>query len=90
MPTDEELATTIDARLQEAVAGIISSRRDELELHGAHNVAVVVLDNNSGEWLAWEGSGNYFDSAHGGATLSARARMGRGARSEGYRRCRSP
>ena len=27
--------------------------------HGAHNVAVVVLDNATGEWLAWEGSGDY-------------------------------
>ena len=30
------------------------------------NVAVVVLDNARGEWLAWEGSGDYFDAAHGG------------------------
>ena len=25
-----------------------------------------MLDNRTGEWLAWEGSGDYFDSAHGG------------------------
>jgi penicillin-binding protein 1C len=37
-----------------------------LERHGAHNVAVVVLDNRTGEWLAWEGSGGYFDAEHGG------------------------
>ena len=30
--------------------------------HGARHVAVVVLDNATGEWLAWEGSGDYFDS----------------------------
>ena len=29
-------------------------------------MAVVVLDNARGEWLAWEGSGDYFDAAHGG------------------------
>jgi penicillin-binding protein 1C len=29
-------------------------------------VAVVVLKNDTGEWLAWEGSGDYFDAAHGG------------------------
>jgi penicillin-binding protein 1C len=28
---------------------------------------VVVLDNVRHEWLAWEGSGDYFDPAHGGA-----------------------
>ncbi len=26
-----------------------------------------MLDNRTGEWLAWEGSGNYFDHEHGGA-----------------------
>ena len=38
-----------------------------LDAHHADNVAVAVLDNRSGEWLAWEGSGNYADNAHGGA-----------------------
>ena len=28
---------------------------------------MAVLDNRTGEWLAWEGSGNYFDAEHGGA-----------------------
>ena len=46
---------------------IISSYREALDRHGASNVAVVVLDNARGEWLAWEGSGNYGDVAHGGA-----------------------
>jgi penicillin-binding protein 1C len=61
------IRTTIDARLQRAVSGIIESRRLELERHAARNVAVAVLDNATGEWLAWEGSGNYFDARHGGA-----------------------
>ncbi len=61
------IRTTIDARLQRAVNGVISAHRSDLEDHGAHNVAVVVLDNASGEWLAWEGSGNYLDGVHGGA-----------------------
>ena len=47
--------------------GIIRSQRPTLERYGAHNVAVVVLDNASGEWLAWEGSGDYNDAEHGGA-----------------------
>jgi penicillin-binding protein 1C len=58
--------TTIDGELQADVGGIIRSHRDTLTKHGAANVAVVVLDNVSGEWLAWEGSGDYFDAAHGG------------------------
>ena len=59
--------TTLDRDLQADVVGIIRARRDLLTRHGAFNVAVVVLDNASSEWLAWEGSGDYFDSEHGGA-----------------------
>lgn len=61
------IQTTLDARLQRDVEGIIRAERPALERHGAHNVAAVVLDNASGEWLAWEGSGDYSDTAHGGA-----------------------
>jgi penicillin-binding protein 1C len=61
------IETTIDAGLQADVNGIIRSERPALERHGASNVAVAVLDNRTGEWLAWEGSGDYFDTAHGGA-----------------------
>jgi penicillin-binding protein 1C len=41
------------------VQGIIRAERAALDRIGAHNVAVVVLDNLTGEWLAWEGSGDY-------------------------------
>jgi len=61
------IETTLDAGLQRIVRGIINARRKELTEHQAFNVAVAVLDNRTGEWLAWEGSGNYFDAAHGGA-----------------------
>jgi penicillin-binding protein 1C len=63
----DRIETTIDAGLQAEITGIISSQRALLDRHGASNVAVVVLDNARGEWLAWEGSGDYFDTAHGGA-----------------------
>ena len=62
----ERITTTLDAGLQADIAGVIESQRDVLTRHGARNVSVVVLDNASGEWLAWEGSGDYFDAAHGG------------------------
>ncbi|MBA3886001.1 MAG: penicillin-binding protein 1C [Acidobacteria bacterium] len=60
------IETTLDAALQADVTGIIRSHRTLLRRHGAGNVAVVVLDNQTGEWLAWEGSGDYFDAARGG------------------------
>lgn len=65
-PTGGRLETTLDAELQADVDGIVRSHREALESHGAHNVAIVVLANETGEWLAWEGSGDYFDRDHGG------------------------
>ncbi len=61
------IQTTLDAALQADIAGILQTHRAALDRHGAANVAVVVLDNLRGEWLAWEGSGDYFDAVHGGA-----------------------
>ena len=65
-PRPARIETTLDLALQRDVEGIIASERDSLDAHGAHNVAVVVLDNRTSEWLAWEGSGDYFDALHGG------------------------
>ena len=66
-----KIATTLNADLQADVAGIIRSHRAALDRHGAANVAVVVLDNARGEWIAWEGSGDYADREHGGTINGA-------------------
>jgi penicillin-binding protein 1C len=66
-PPPSRIVTTLDLDLQRAVEGIVAHERESLAAHGAANVAVVVLDNLSGEWLAWEGSGNFGDTAHGGS-----------------------
>ncbi len=58
---------SLDLDLQREVQGVIAARARDLEKHGAGNVAVAVMDNATGEWLAWEGSGAFFDPAHGGA-----------------------
>src|ERR1041385_9438791 len=52
--------TTLFRSLQREIAGIIAAQKRDLLGHGAHSVAVAVLDNRTGEWLAWEGSGDYF------------------------------
>ena len=65
-PRPARIETTLDLELQRSVTGIIETHRADLTRHGAHNVAVVVLNNATGEWLAWEGSGNYQDAEHGG------------------------
>jgi penicillin-binding protein 1C len=66
-PAPRRLETTLDAQLQREVAGIVAMHRARLLAHGAHNVAVAVLDNRTAQWLAWEGSGDYLDQEHGGA-----------------------
>ncbi len=65
-PRPARIETTLDSDLQADLAGILARHRDDLRAHGAFNVAVVVLENATGEWVAWEGSGDYFDNAHGG------------------------
>lgn len=65
-PRPTRIVTTLDATLQREVSGIVRAARPSLERHGARNVAAVVLDNATGEWLAWEGSGDYDDVDHGG------------------------
>jgi penicillin-binding protein 1C len=62
----QQIVTTLDAALQRDVRGIIRAARPALDRYGAHNVAAVVLDNATGGWLAWEGSGDYDDTEHGG------------------------
>ena len=59
--------TSLDARLQREVAGVIDAHRDDLLRHGAHSAAVAVMDNATGQWMAWEGSGDYFGDEFGGA-----------------------
>jgi penicillin-binding protein 1C len=66
-PAPARIDTTLDLELQRTVEAIVERERPSLRAHGASNVAVVVLDNARGEWLAWEGSGNYADAEHGGA-----------------------
>jgi penicillin-binding protein 1C len=69
-PRPARVVTTLDAELQRTIEGIVLSQRPLLERHGATNVAIVVLDNATSEWLAWEGSGD-FSGARGGAINGA-------------------
>jgi penicillin-binding protein 1C len=66
-PRPPRIETTLDLELQAEVEGILEQQRESLRQHGARNVAVVVLDNARGEWIAWEGSGDYLDTNFGGA-----------------------
>lgn len=61
------IRTTIDARLQRDVVGIARHNREVLRKRKAANVSVLVIDNATGAIRAWEGSGDYFAAATGGA-----------------------
>jgi penicillin-binding protein 1C len=63
-----EVATTLDARLQHALARVLGRHLAEpgLVRLGA-NGAVVVLDARTSDVLGYAGSADYFDTARGGA-----------------------
>ncbi len=69
------IVTTIDARLQRDVEGIVAAHRPLLDEIGARHAAVVVLDNRTGQWLAWEGSGSYGAVDEGAINGPASARQ---------------
>ena len=69
------IVTTIDARLQRDVEGIVAAHRPLLDEIGARHAAVVVLDNRTGQWLAWEGSGSYASPDEGAINGPAAARQ---------------
>ena len=69
-PKPARVVTTLDAELQRTVEGIVRSQRALLERHGAKNVAIVVLDNPTSQWLAWEGSGNFDDRTNRGGSIN--------------------
>lgn len=48
--------TTLDLELQADVEGLVHTHLTAIEDRGAHNAAVIVVDNASGEVLAWVGS----------------------------------
>lgn len=63
--SEKTILTTIDSALMKKISFIIESKKELLNKIGAANCAVVVLDNKSGEFIAWEGSGNYFSEEKG-------------------------
>jgi penicillin-binding protein 1C len=60
------IRTTLDGPLQDSVEKLLRSHLGVLTGHNVTNGAVVVLDNNTGEVLAWAGSADFFDARHAG------------------------
>ena len=66
-PSRPIVQTSLDLDLQREVSWLTSHAVDSWEKYGAGNAAVIVLDRNSNQVLAWVGSANYFDQRHAGA-----------------------
>jgi len=60
------IRTTLDFYLQQKVEEIVATRIDELKDYHVTNAAVLVLDNRSGDILAYVGSKDFFDETIAG------------------------
>lgn len=58
--------TTLDADLQRELEELVAAHLKTLTARHVTNAAVVVLDNASGDALAWVGSADFSDDAHQG------------------------
>lgn len=68
-----ELQTSLDPALQADVEEAVRAVLADLGPNQATAAAVLVVDNPSGEVLAYVGSANYLDAEHGGANDGIRA-----------------
>jgi penicillin-binding protein 1C len=70
----ERLDTTIDAGLQRVAEAETTAALAELSSKGVTAASVVVVDNATGDVLAYVGSPDFWDQEHGGQNDGARAR----------------
>lgn len=61
-----QIKTTLDYYLQQQVEEIVTRRIDELKDYHVTNAAVLVVENDTGDILAYVGSKDYFDDAISG------------------------
>lgn len=78
-PEQPFIYSTIDARLQRLVDGMLKDYLKELDKKGIKNGSVVVVKNKTGEVLALVGSRDFFDKADGGQVNGAFARRSPGS-----------
>jgi penicillin-binding protein 1C len=66
--------TTLDLDLQRDAEGLVRTHLAAAAAHGAHDAAAIVVDNATGEVLAWIGSGDWDDPSIAGQVDLVRAR----------------
>ena len=74
-PPPGEIHTTLDSALQLEVERLVRETLKVLEDRNARQAAVVVLDNATGDILAWVGSGDFFDATEGQVDMVIRRRQ---------------
>ena len=74
-PPDGRVTTSIDAALQRALEKEVSHTVDMLRDRNVMHAAIVVLDNTSGEVLAWVGSPDFWSSEDGQTDMVVSARQ---------------
>lgn len=74
LPTHGLARTTLDLRLQHDVEAMVGTQVAQLADRGATNAAVIVIDNATGDVLAWVGSADHDDAAIAGQVDMVRAR----------------
>jgi len=72
-PNETELHTTIDYNLQRLCERLAANYHGRLQPLGINNLAVVVIDNRSGDLLAMVGSPDFNDTEHHGQIHGALA-----------------
>ena len=90
-PAATRVVTTLDPELQGRVERIVARHLAELAADGVSSMAVVVVDLERREWLAWEGSGGFWTAPDGQLDGGARpAPAGLGPQAVHLRRCVRP
>jgi penicillin-binding protein 1C len=74
LPDAVRIETTLDPALQADVEGIVRSELEALAGRDVTQSAVLVVDNATGEVLAYAGSADFFDGETGGQNDGVRAR----------------
>jgi penicillin-binding protein 1C len=74
LATGEVTTTTIDAALQRDVEGLVRTHVSKMVERGASDAAVIVLDNATGDVLAYVGSTDFHDPDIAGQVDMVRAR----------------
>jgi penicillin-binding protein 1C len=73
LPNQNSVQTTIDRPLQELVEGQVKQVVRSLASNNVHHAAALVIDNHTGEVLAYAGSPDYFDAANLGSNDGVQA-----------------